>query len=102
MPLCNGCGQNFSLASYTSHLRHTQKHPCVAIYKEALQDIPDSDAIDVDEFLEQNTNNSDLALNDEDVDEDGNIMFPVYEALLPGSQFYLSVRYLFLTNHNSG
>jgi hypothetical protein len=51
MPICDGCGWNFSPSGYTSHLRHTQNPPCAAIYQEALNDIPASDPVDPDELL---------------------------------------------------
>ena len=51
MPICDGCGQNFSPSGYTSHLWHTQNPPCAAIYQDALNDIPASDLVDPDEFF---------------------------------------------------
>ena len=51
MPICDGCGRDFSPSGYISHLRHTQNPPCAAIYQDALNNILASDAVDPDEFL---------------------------------------------------
>jgi hypothetical protein len=51
MPICDGCGRDFSLSGYTSHLRHTQNPHCAAIYQDALNDIPASDPVEPEEFL---------------------------------------------------
>ena len=97
MPLCSGCGRAFSRAGYTSHLRHSQNPPCAVLYQEALDDIPDSDAFNVDEpefpdLFADVDDNLDLAANEEgydrDTDEDGDIMFTALADLLPGSSGY--------------
>ena len=46
MPFCDGCSRNFTPAGYTSHLRHTRKPACAAIYQDALNLIAHSDDIE--------------------------------------------------------
>ena len=46
MPICDGCARSFTHAGYTSHLRHTRRPACAAIYQDALNFIAQSDDIE--------------------------------------------------------